>query len=387
MRVSLITEENKFSLYNIEHRKPKGFFISPYPFPALIRYFINYLFNGLFSYRNPDRNKMELLGKKGRIIHKKEIQKENISSVKIVFLGDIMVTKTGKPPSLNEDLKRKLLNADVIVANVEAPVVKSKRIIKRGTSLKFEMQNSYLKSLYACNQSAKWVFSIANNHACDTSTANSKDISGIEKTIENIHKAIPSSEIIGAEIGSAKSVLSLQVENGPRIGIIAWTELMNRHKLHFQKKFITDTDLTEEVIAKVKEEHDYLIGFPHGNEEQSYFPLKPTRDRWVKWIDPQRFDAIIGHGPHVVQPAELVHSKGLLFHSIGNFCSPKGGSQTKIGCIPKIKLNYQDGKTTSIDYRIHLLQQKKERVSLLTEKNILYPNIIKRFKKMWPNLF
>ena len=78
----------------------------------------------------------------------------------------------------------------------------------------------------------------------------------------------------------------------------------------------------------------------YGNEEQSYYPLKETRDRWVNLINERQFDVIVGHGPHVLHPAEQV-GQGLLFHSIGNFCSPVGRSQTKVGCIPEMTIQYE----------------------------------------------
>jgi poly-gamma-glutamate capsule biosynthesis protein CapA/YwtB (metallophosphatase superfamily) len=302
---------------------------------------------------------MKLLTKEGKI-KKGGISDTSTSSLKIVFLGDIRVSRSGKPPKLDADLKKLLKNADVIVANVESPVVNSKKNTKRGLSLNFEMDSSFLTSIHACNRKAKWVFSIANNHACDTSRKNGEDVSGVKTTIDNIRSAIPNAEIIGAEIGEAKSVLSLQVESGPKIGLVGWTEVMNHDKQHYKKKIIRETDLTSAKIAKIKDKHDMLIGFAHGNEEQSYYPLKETRDRWCNLISERKFDVIVGHGPHVLQPAEQVGKQGLLFHSIGNFCSPLGKSQTKIGCIPELAIHHdKDGQISSTDYKTHILQQKK----------------------------
>ena len=65
-------------------------------------------------------------------------------------------------------------------------VVNSSKKTKRGLSLNFEMFSSFLSSIYSCNRAAKWVFSIANNHACDTSRKNSEDVRGVEATIDNI---------------------------------------------------------------------------------------------------------------------------------------------------------------------------------------------------------
>lgn len=387
--VLISTLPNSLRLPTLEQRRPKGIGISPYPFRSLIRYFLNALFNGWFSYLNPDRQRMKLLAREGCITHVDSTE-SSISSFKVVFLGDIMVSRSGKPPQFTTDLKKVLEGADVIVANLESPVVDDAKIIRRGLSLNFAMNRSFLSTICACNRTAKWVFSIANNHVCDTSQKSTVDVSGVEATINHIRIAVPGAEVIGAEIGAAKSVLSLQIDKGPKVGIVGWTEVMNRDKKHYKKPIIRETDLTDAKMIQIKEAHDLLIGFAHGNEEQSYYPLKKTRERWMRLIDGKKFDFIVGHGPHVLQPAEKVGSQGLLFHSIGNFCSPLGKSQTKIGCIPEMTISHIDGKVSRTDYKVHILQQHQETLSLnqdLKQNSQRYPGQIRRLKKIWKPLF
>jgi poly-gamma-glutamate capsule biosynthesis protein CapA/YwtB (metallophosphatase superfamily) len=252
------------------------------------------------------------------------------------------------------------------------------------------MPNAFLSNIYLCNRAAKWVFSIANNHACDTSRKSEQDVSGVEITIDSIRSAIPDAEIVGAEIGLAKSVLSFQVEEGPKIGLVGWTEVMNHDKQHHKKKIIRETDITDAVATQIRDSHDMLFGFAHGNEEQSYHPLKETRDRWCSLIDKKKFDVIVGHGPHVLHPGERVGEEGLLFHSIGNFCSPVGKSQTKIGCVPEVTIHHQKDKISFTAYKIHLLQQQGESLSLIEDLNAksqVYPGIIHRLKNIWKTLF
>src|SRR5579863_2848464 len=114
--VKISSVDNSFTLSNPGCRKPKGFCISPYPFFSLIRYIVNAIFNGFFSYINPDHSKMRLLSQEGRIT--KREPSEQISSIKIIFLGDILVSRSGKPPQLSSRLKKVLEDADIIVANV-----------------------------------------------------------------------------------------------------------------------------------------------------------------------------------------------------------------------------------------------------------------------------
>ncbi len=366
------------------NRKPIGFLCFPYSFFSIIRYLFNYISNGFFSYKNPDIRSMHLLNKKGSIQVLDPIGRlRETSEIKILFLGDIMLSKSGNPFKIDNSVQKLLKSADLIIANVESPIVDRKDKIKRGLTLRFEMPISFLESIYKCNESAKWVFNIANNHALDTSNKNSKDLSGLIKTAKIIKQNIPGSEVIGANVGFAKSILSLKPENGPKIGVVGWSEIMNGDKKHFKKPVVRGVDLISKVVEKIKRDHNFLIGFAHGNEEQSYHPLKNTRDRWINLIDQDKFDLIVGHGPHVVQPSEKIKNR-LLFHSIGNFCSPSGPSQTKIGLIPKITLKYDKENVIEAEYNMHILERESESISAFTLKNYhgKYSKIVNRLRKI-----
>ncbi|MCA6600096.1 MAG: CapA family protein, partial [Pseudanabaena sp. M57BS1SP1A06MG] len=156
-------------------------------------------------------NSIKPLAREGCITHANSTESP-VSSFKVVFLGDIMVSRSGKPPQFTTDLKKVLMGADVIIANLESPLVDDAKIIKRGLSLNFAMNRSFLSTICACKRTAKWVFSIANNHVCDTSQKSTVDVSGVEATLNHIRTAVPGAEAIGAEIGAAKSVLSLQID-------------------------------------------------------------------------------------------------------------------------------------------------------------------------------
>jgi len=72
---SISSIDNGIVLSNLEHRKPKGIGISPYPILSLIRYIINSLFNGYFSYINPGTYPTNLLTQKSiRLSAKKPFQ-------------------------------------------------------------------------------------------------------------------------------------------------------------------------------------------------------------------------------------------------------------------------------------------------------------------------
>ncbi len=366
-------------------RKPRGLWYSPYSAPALSRYLLNFFTNGYFSYKNPDRSSMQVLPQEGTVALNDK--KYTPSATKIIFLGDIMVSASGNPPILDDSVKRLLQSADIIVANVESPLVESQGgIIKRcGSSLQFKMDATYLQVIYDYNKHAQWVMSIANNHACDTSDKGAQDVSGLIATAALIKKYMPNATVIGAHVGSAQSVVAVQLQNGVKIGCVAWTDLMNNDALHVNKPVVRGEDIRPQHIQSLKNDagFDLLIGFAHGNEEQSYEPLKATRDRWRAVTSPAMFDVIVGTGPHVAHAGER-HNERLVLHSIGNFCSPKGSSQTKVGLIPELTV-HADTQGIKIAHKTHFMQQT-EKLSLfsLDKAEAAYPEIAHRLKSLWP---
>lgn len=364
-----------------ESRSPKGIGKSPYSFTTTIRYIFNLISNGFFSYA---RSSMMNLLARHEVTSLSKTTLLDSSTLKVIFLGDIMLSKSGEAPTIEGKVANILKNADVIVANVEAPVIEPNGEVQKreGASLSFKMDNQYLKTFYNQAPSAKWVFSIANNHACDQGS------NGIQATIKAIKSVMSEAQIIGVQAQKdAYSVLSLQVEDGPNIGIIAWTDVMNSDKKHYKEPIVREEDLSPDLIQSFRKKYDYLIGFPHGNVEQSYNPEKKTRDGWIKLMQPNGFDLVVGHGPHVLQPAEKVDGKPL-FHSIGNFCSPRGSTQTKVGAIFQTNFHFaKEPKTIhKIEHIIHLIEQGEGSVGLLNPSNSSCSNIVKRLKKEWPGL-
>lgn len=366
-----------------DQRRAKGFWFLPYSFVQLIRYLFNFIFNGWFSYRNPDADTMKRLQRLQRAQPIVDVE-PHATTCKVVFLGDIMLTKSGQAPELGSELKQVLAEADVIVANLEAPLVKSDETMRRGWSLSFQMPDSFLKEIMQVNDKAHWVLSVANNHAFDTSKDSVEDCKGLQSTINLIHKMDGERmHVIGAQLPGNSAIYTHEVA-GCKLGFLGWTEVMNSEGKHLRKPVCRETDLSDSVLSTLKAEHEYLVGFVHGNEEQSYYPLKETRDRWVGYM--KHFDAIVGHGPHVLHNAEAVDAKPL-FHSIGNFCSSVGPSQTKVGLLPELNLTVANGNVSLSEYKVHVIEQGSGCVDLLSDpEQSRYPEIVQRLHKIWPEL-
>lgn len=282
---------------DIDKRKAEGILVSPYSISETLRFIFNDVTGGIWSFDKP--TKMNTLYNHDVITYN---DKNDKSKVKIIFLGDIMLSFTGIFPLIDYSLKKLLSTADIIIANIESPVVSSSHIIKRGFLPSFSMNVDYLTDLYKCNKKALWILSVANNHACDN-CIDQKDTS-ITNTAVNLKKLFKNSIIIGADIDEINTVATIEIPKGPKIGVIAWTDVMNYNNTHYKQRIVRGSDITLENIKDVSKSFDFLIGFPHGNIEQHYNPDPKTRLNWLNLLN--GFDLIVGHGPHVVHQQKYI---------------------------------------------------------------------------------
>lgn len=389
---------NQLSLIDeaaLKKRAPRGIWLSPYPFVwnwnhsdyHLTRYALNVLTSGAFSYINPNQDSMKLLKKHGTIQRGKE---GFVSEIKVLCLPDIMSKKSGFAPKRDSQLTKLMESADCILANLEGCVLNTDEVVKRSLfSANLKMNKSFLQDLFE-GVKAPLILNIANNHLFDTSRKSEQDVEGVLETINAVQSALPNAQLIGAEIGEAKSVATIEVKNGPRLAFVGATELMNHDHTHYLKKVIKESDLTGEALATIRKEHDICIGTLHGHEEHSYTPLEAVRQRSVAFLDPKMgLDLLWMHSTHVPMPSEEVNNC-LLFHGGGNFChsSLLGAPHTQIGYAAEVVFCYEQQHVSAMDYHIHLFEQTEDSISLLKpHQESLYPDAIARLKTSWPSLF
>lgn len=330
------------------NRKSRGFRKSPYAFSTTVRYFANAVTGGKVSYP---------LSKSVHLYQEQSSDKPIIA--RILFMGDLMMSMSGSI-SISDGVRTIMDQADAIFVNIESPIVQESTGGRKG--LKFKMGVDYVKRLFT-HDTTKIICSVSNNHACDLVDEDEKCVQTTTQTLKsNINNCFP----IGANTDYSSAGIIVMIKNNIKIGIIAWTEVMNSDGYSKDspagKTIVWDTWIDAVDIEEFKRtnEIDILIGFPHGGVEQSLNPEPITRQKWIGLVE-RGFDVIIGHGPHVVQPVESYGQK-IIFHSIGNFYGPKGGRHTETGLLPEL-LIHDDGSYSFVTHRLRQ-DRKSERVEL-----------------------
>lgn len=205
-----------------------------------------------------------------------------------------------------------LQNADITSGNMEFPIAPP--FIQDGLIF-----NCPPEILPALKKAGFNLLNIANNHLMD------QNYSGMRSTLNYLDNE--KIKYIGVNHTQEKTRSGIILNpNGLRIGFISYTGLTNngfppRHsKLYLNfvydiRKVITD-------IKNIRPKCDFLIMQVHTGKEYSIKPLKYDKKYFKLFIN-SGVDLIIGHHPHVLQPAEKIISKDnrecFIFYSLGNF--------------------------------------------------------------------
>lgn len=373
----------------LKKKDAKGFWFSPYPLHWIFRYLINLFTNGWWS----KKNNLQPSPSSGIIKYDSSSVANKTISFSLSFIGDLMLTNKEASPTCSDGFKEILKNTDVLIANVEAPLIK---LDKPDTTVNLGFgKKSFLMSTRALSntltnmgvspENNKVILSGANNHAGDQ----------LQAGVRNTKKAIESIGAVPAGISdNDKPRITIIEKDGVKIGVVAWTEVMNNARRNQSLNIMRTSDVLgfDWAKYKVKNNIQALIGFPHWDFEQSFWPMEDTQILAKKCVD-LGFDVLVGHGPHVVQPTEQIltenGNKGVVCYSLGNYCSERGRSQTKVGSLLNLTIeidvdaNSSKNKTLSkINYENHFFKQIKKNkessihISLFNGKNDSdYPEI------------
>jgi poly-gamma-glutamate synthesis protein (capsule biosynthesis protein) len=179
----------------------------------------------------------------------------------------------------------------------------------------------------------------ANNHSMDMGEA------GVMDTIA-IWDTIPEAACLGIHRSQEeRDQRNLIIEkNGIRVGFLAYTYGTNGLPLPQDKPYlvslIEEETMTREIGA-LRPLCDFLVVSMHWGEEYSASP-SARQTALAKFLAAQKVDLVIGHHPHVLQPAEYIlrpdGRQMLCFYSLGNFMSSQRRPATLIGGLMYVKL-------------------------------------------------
>lgn len=239
-----------------------------------------------------------------------------MEELKIVFVGDVFPGEL--PYTIDYGIRTQFIkhkgaewgnkiksikdNADILIGNLESPLL-SKNHIKKRTFYGEQDFAAFLK------RAGFDIINIANNHILEHGTL------GLDSTVKSLKSA--GIDIIG-QYDDTFSNIVCRTKNGIRIGVAGFSnadlsvinnqnniqELNERNVLATLKKMSDDN-------IKIK------ILYFHWGDEYMHIPSTDQRRLAYKFID-NGANIIIGHHPHVIQAQEK-YKDGLILYSLGNF--------------------------------------------------------------------
>ena len=273
---------------------------------------------------------------------------------KVLFLGDLMV---GSSAAVGGRLRDAMRAADYVVINLETPIhakppaTSTWAAIRESLKtcfLSFSADISYVEKYVDFLDRSKVIFNVANNHALDgdlTTTVRVLEDAGFKNIV-----------------GTGVAPLVLSTATGAKIGLLGCTTLMNwgRYDTVCLANDVLDLAENPGSLQVVKDKHGVksLTLTVHWDHEYSAVPGTETVAAAAQFAD-RGVDAIVGHGPHIVQRTDAIAVQGQnnkqvpVAYSIGNFVSRKLNLQNATGyaCTVSYGPSGSVDKLTSATFR------------------------------------
>src|SRR3989344_7214299 len=236
------------------------------------------------------------------------------NSISVLNFGDAMFDrlveakmKTGKDPF--EYIKgvegNFLKGVDFIAANLEGPITENSNCQKKSYSFRFDQSIAKLLSLNNIG-----LVNLANNHSLDC----------YEMGLDDTKKYLDEQGIGyfggGRFLEDSFIIRSVGEKKAAFVGIddtLGMIDINNFYPL----------------IARLKEDNDYVIVNIHWGNEYNKLPSQAQKDTAHKLID-SGADVVFGHHPHVIEPVEIYKNKPI-FYSLGNFIFDQQTKETNEG--------------------------------------------------------
>lgn len=292
-------------------------------------------------------------------------EEENVTSVKLLFVGDVMGHDTQIKSALNTEtgeynysncfkyLEPIVAKADIAVANLEVTLP---GVPPYAGYPHFRSPDALAKGL---KDAGFDLIVTANNHSNDAGKI------GLDHTLDVLdqQKLLTTGTFRNNKERASKYPLIVE-KNGFKIAFLNCTygtngmpdippTIVNR----------IDSLQLETDIKKAKEkEADLIIVLIHWGKEYKLLPNQ-EQIKIANWLASKDVNAIIGSHPHVIQPVETKKVKGatssrtLITYSLGNFISNQRKADTEGGLLVEVefKKNRAERKITIEDSSYSLL--------------------------------
>ncbi|MDR1912297.1 MAG: CapA family protein [Helicobacteraceae bacterium] len=162
-------------------------------------------------------------------------------------------------------------------------------------------------------------------------------------------KAIPLGIHASQEDRNKPKIVSIK---GIKIGFLAYTYGLNGIKLPKDSPYLVsliDRKIMAKEIDALRPLCDFLIVSAHWGNEYEHIPGK-QQEKLANFLAEHKVDLVIGHHPHVLQPAKWIEGKDgaktLVYYSLGNFVSAQNKKPRMLGGMARIVLTKRDKKVS-----------------------------------------
>lgn len=264
-----------------------------------------------------------------------------MSRIKLAATGDVLlhsrVYNLCKKKDGRYDFKKQMKPAESLLSSADISVVNLESLVagkEMGLS-SFPKFNNPVELAENLKSFGTDIVTNSNNHTMDLG------VEGALKSIENLEKT-------GLMyVGSHKSkkdqrTFRIIEKNGIKCGFLSYTAVTlgnnpPKGKTYLLNRIVKNqTKKVRQDIERLKKEHkpDVVIVSLHYGREYPLYPVSAQKEISASVSDAGA-DIILGHHPHVLQPAEwITNSRGkktFVIYSLGNFYTGQKGLYRQIG--------------------------------------------------------
>lgn len=250
----------------------------------------------------------------GASVREPEFRPRVTPQTRLLFGGDVMLSRfVGRLARIRNDsasplrdLAPLLASADITFVNLEAPFSDRGHTVESGMIFKAEPDMVEALKLAGID-----IVSTANNHARDCGAY------GVAYTYDWLAMNGIAVAGTGMDRDAAHAGRVLEA-NGTRFGFLAYTyDQSNGNYTDTDDRIaVMDSDDLKEDMAAMRKRADVIIVSMHAGIE--YQPRPNAQQKaFARLAIDQGARIVVGHHPHVTQPAEEYHG-GVIFYSLGN---------------------------------------------------------------------
>ncbi|MCY4455662.1 MAG: CapA family protein [Chloroflexi bacterium] len=235
---------------------------------------------------------------------------------RILWLGDTLLADAAEPHLAANgyawafDRMRPLPHADYVIANAEGPITTETAVDDPSQRWSYAARPEAASALAAEDVSTT---GLANNHAVD------RGPTGLADTVKHLEAAGVATLGAGADLDAALRPLIVETPHG-RVGVVAFAQGGGVRKNAGEHRpgiaVLTRCNAAEGAQRAREAGARWLVAFVHWGA--NYADVLHSQRAQAAILAAAGFDLAIGHGPHVVQPVEVVEGMPVVY-SLGNW--------------------------------------------------------------------